>query len=861
MSIFPFTSQHEAHSLKAEQIRVEGTIYGVEFGRIVYRLAKQGGLRGEVCSDSTSVYIVVLGKPQAIDRLVTDLRSHPSFSTAIQAITRTPYEGNLTFSDFNIISSQPSPIQTLMPPDAATCLDCQREIFDPHSRYYRYPFTSCTSCGPRLSILPAPLAVRTQTSLAAFPLCAACQQETQDANDRRFQSLSAACPRCGPHVRLARPDGSPVDTASLSSLDDLDAVCTLLLQGDIVAIKGLSGVQLACDATNEVTVRRLRQQSSGRPLTLMARDLPMVERYCQVSPEEKALLESPVAPVVLLPSKVGQLPGFWLEAEFLSFHRGDFADQIPSSWEAESTGLPSTSEAASDNPPNSAQTRQSRALKPIAPSVAPGQRRLGFMLPYTPLHHLMLQRLDRPIVMTSDGLADLPLDLSSEAAKAQLAPLIDYVLLHNLDIVNPAPDSVVQVSEGQIQVLQRGRGYALCPINLPEGFEQAPPLLALGDDQNNTLCRVQDGQALLSQPISDLKNSKSYQTYQQTLDSFDQIFADRPEIVAVDQQPDYRSTQLGLSLSQRSREGAGGALRIHSIQHHHAHIAACMAENGLPLKTPPVLGIALDGLGFGDDGTLWGGEFLLADYRGYRRLATFKPVALFGGEQAIYQPWRSTYAHLKSAFDWAELLAACGDLELIKFLSGQPQVPPEMMMNQDLEVVYSPLASSAGRLFDAVAAAVGLCREGAAYKGQGAVELEALIESDHLYRAVVPYPFEAVARSEDRLWILEPRSMWLSLLADLMQNVDAAVISARFHVGLAAAIATLTHTLQDEHPFTLVALTGGVFQNQILALEVKQRLEDLGLTVLTHSKVPPNNGGVSLGQAVIAAARHLASAL
>ncbi|MBD0335157.1 MAG: carbamoyltransferase HypF [Cyanobacteria bacterium Co-bin13] len=857
MSIFPFTSQYGADSLKAEQIRVQGSVHEVAFGPIVYRLAKQRGLRGEVCSDGTRVDIIVVGEQRAIDALVVDLRSQAPFPTAIKTITRTAYAGKLTFSDFNIISRQPSPLQALMLPDTATCLDCQREIFDPLSRYYRYPFTSCAGCGPRLSILQMVPAARPQTSLAAFPLCADCQQEAQDVNGRRFQSLAAACPQCGPQVRLAHPDGSPVDTSRLSSLDNLDAVATLLLQGDIVAIKGLSGVQLACDATNEVAVRRLRQHSSGRPLTLMARDLPVVERYCQVSPEEKALLQSSAAPAVLLPSKLGQLPGFWLEAEFLSFHRGDFADQIPSSWEVEDPEPALTSEAAaSDQPFERSQPSPSSALRPIAPSVAPGHRRLGFMLPYTPLHHLMLQRLDRPIVLTSDSPADLPTDLGSEAAKAQLALLADYVLLNDLDIVNPAPDSVVQVSEGQLQVLQRGRGYVLCPIYLPEGFEQSPALLALGDDHNNTLCRLQDGQALLSQPIRNLKAGKSYQTYQQTLDQFGQIFAAQPEIVAVDQQPDYRSTQLGLSLSQRSHEGAAGALRLHSIQHHHAHVAACMAENGLPLKTPPVLGIALDGLGFGDDGTLWGGEFLLADYRGYRRLATFKPVALFGGEQAIYQPWRSTYAHFRGAFDWAELLTACGELELIEFLLSQPQVPPEMMLNQDLEVVYSPLASSAGRLFDAVAAAVGICRETASYEGQGAVELEALIEPDHLPRTV-PYPFEAVARPEDGLWLLDPRSMWLSLLADLMQNVDAAVISARFHVGLAAAIAALTHTLQDEHPFTLVALTGGVFQNQILALEVKQRLEDLGLTVLTHSKVPPNNGGLSLGQAVIAAARHL----
>jgi hydrogenase maturation protein HypF len=852
MNIFPFTSRQAASSLKAEQIRVQGTAQGEDLGRVVYRLAKQLGLRGQVRSLSSGTEIVAVGQQRSIERLLVALRSHLPQPLAHPAITREPYAGDFTFPDFDIVD-RPGALQVLMSPNKAICLDCQREVFDPASRYYRYPFTSCDSCSGSFRRLGTD---DLQSGLVS-PRCPTCEQGSPEVSRRPFQAATV-CPQCGPQVWLESFNGPLLDGPSPPALDDLDRVCALLLEGKVVAIKGLTGLQLACDATNEVAVRKLRQPGSGRPLTLMARDLPTIERYCRVDPEEKALLESAAAPAVLLTAKQDPLPGFWLEDEFLSFHRGDLADQIPLAWEAATSKRLPLADAEAGQPTGSDRGAHS-ALKPIAPSVAPGQQRLGFMLPYSSLHHLILHRLDRPIVLTSDGLTEISCNLSPEQAQTQLAPLADAALLNDLEITNPVSDALVQVCQGQMQILQRGRGYASCPIWLPEGFDQAPPLLALGSDHHSSLCRLQAGQALISQPLGDIRQRQPYQTYRQTLDLFRQLFADPVESVAVDQQPSSRSTQLGLSLSQRFHEAPAGGLRVQSIQHHHAHIAACMAENGLPLKTPPILGIALDGMGFGDDGTLWGGEFLLADYRGYRRLAALKPVALLGGEAALYQPWRSTYAHLRSAFDWAELLATCSDLELIDFLANKAQMILEMTFDQGTEAQHSPLASSAGRLFDAVAAAVGLCREEATYESQGAVALEALIEPEHLQEAV-PYPFEAIFRSEDNLWILEPRSMWLSLLADLMQGIDAATIAARFHVGLAAAIAALTQTLQQEHPFALVALSGGVFQNQVLTVEVKQRLEALGLTVLTHSKVPPNDGGLSLGQAVIAAARQLESA-
>ncbi|HEY9736299.1 MAG TPA: hypothetical protein V6D06_08455, partial [Trichocoleus sp.] len=452
-----------------------------------------------------------------------------------------------------------------------------------------------------------------------------------------------------------------------------------------------------------------------------------------------------------------------------------------------------------------------------------------------------------------------------EIVRGKLADFADFALLHSLESPSSVDDSVARVEAGRVQLLQRGRGYVPKPLPLPEGFGQAPPLLALGGQQKNTFCLINRGQAMLSPPMGELKSKATLAVYQRFLALFCQLLEQPLSMVAVDRQTSYPSSQLGLSqnlsqilfpgqaVRQTHSPSSMSPLRVQSIQHHHAHIAACMAENGLALKSPPVLGIVLDGLGLGDDGTFWGGEFLLADYRGYRRLAALKPVALLGHEQAVHQPWRNTYAHLRAAFDWPELVATCSDLGLMEFLADKPQ----MLLEQTLEQLKTPLASSAERLFDAVAAALDICREELAYPGQGVAELEALIEPEHLGQGMA-YPFELTQRYEDGLWLIEPRSMWLSLLADLMQDVSSAVISARFHLGLANAIATLTHTLQEEHPFHQVVLTGSVFQNQVLALEVKTRLRNLGLTVLTHSKVPPNDGGLSLGQAVIAAARHLA---
>jgi hydrogenase maturation protein HypF len=814
------------HSV-AEEIRVRGTVQGVGFRPTVYRLAKDCGLKGEVCNDGEGVLIHATGSAESLNAFVRRLQDECPSLARIETIIRRPYSGNCHFEDFVITKSVSSAVRTEITPDAATCPKCEEEVFDPLTRWYRYPFTNCTHCGPRLSIIRAVPYDRCNTSMATFAMCPDCAKEYQDVENRRFHAQPVACPVCGPKAWLEGVDGKPITASMFSKLDEVDAVCRLLQQGKIVAIKGMGGIHLACDATNEAAVQKLRsrKQRYHKPFALMARDMAVIEKYCTPTPKERELLQSPAAPIVLIQVK----------------RRGE----------------------------------DSSIQNPIAPSVAPGQHNLGFMLPYTPLHHLILQRMNCPIVLTSGNLSDEPQCIDNEQAREKLGKITDYFLLHNRDIVNRVDDSVVRVIEGKTQFLRRARGYAPAPIHLPPGFKAAPNILAMGSELKNTFCLLRDGQAILSQHLGDLENAAAFGAYQDTLNLYLKLFEHKPVAIAIDHHPEYLSTKLGKELA------AANQLKLHNIQHHHAHIAACMAENGIPLDAPPVLGIALDGLGYGEDGTLWGGEFILADYRGFRRLGTFKPIAMIGGEQAIYQPWRNTYAQLTRAFNWDDLQQNYRGLEVLNFLESKPI----LLLNQLLEKgINSPLASSCGRLFDAVAAAIDICRESCSYEGQGAIEMEALIDRDSLkdVEESLAYPFtvgnleirqeklgeraslnvfsqeKLISPSTPPLYI-EPQPMWKALLDDLQQNIPKAVIAAKFHKGLAKAIVEMVNQLSYQQEIQRVVLTGGVFQNQILLEQVSHRLEKKGITVVTHHLVPPNDGGLSLGQAVIAAAQLIAN--
>ncbi|MEB3178673.1 MAG: carbamoyltransferase HypF [Nostocaceae cyanobacterium] len=790
--------------MNAEVIRVRGTVQGVGFRPTVYRLAKACGLHGDVCNDGEGVLIRVAGSEESITEFIQRLYKECPPLARINELIRIPYTGEFTWDDFVISTSVNSSVKTEISPDAATCQKCKEETLNPSLRWYRYPFTNCTHCGPRLSIIRAIPYDRNNTSMAIFPMCLECAKEYHDVENRRFHAQPVACHVCGPQAWLERADGQPISVSMFSLLDDVDAVCTLLQRGEIVAIKGIGGIHLAGDATNETTVQKLRhrKQRYHKPFALMARDIEIIEQYCPVNAQEKELLESPAAPIVLL-QKRGLKTG-----------------------------------------------KSKENSKLIAPSVAPGQNTLGFMLPYTPLHHLILQRINRPIVFTSGNISDEPQCINNDEAREKLGKIADYFLLHHREIVNRVDDSVVRVVGDKVQTLRRGRGYAPAPINLPPGFNNIPQILAMGSELKNTFCLLRDGQAILSQHLGDLENAAAFNTYQDTLNLYLNLFEHKPEAIALDKHPEYLSTKLGKELANANQ------LKVYNIQHHHAHIAACMAENGIPIDASPVLGIALDGLGYGEDGTLWGGEFLLADYRQFQRLATFKPVAMIGGEQAIYQPWRNTYAHLLLAFSWQELQENYGDLEICKFIASQPI----KLLNQLVEKrINCPLASSVGRLFDAVAAAIGICREECSYEGQAAIEMEALViktlsDTNSLNNVKEMPGYSFFIGMLDNIYCIDSRPMWQALLYDLQQQLPTPVIAAKFHQGLAHAIVEMVNNLCKENVINQVVLTGGVFQNSILLQQVSRRLQALGMNVLTHSLVPPNDGGLSLGQAVIAAA-------
>ncbi|WP_017656015.1 carbamoyltransferase HypF [Fortiea contorta] len=782
--------------MRVEEIRVRGAVQGVGFRPTVYRLAKVFRLRGEVCNDGEGVLIRVDGDEVVLEEFVRRLQQECPPLGRIDKLIRTEYHGEFNFDDFIISQSLNSTIKTEILPDAAICPECQKEVFDPFSRFYRYPFTNCTHCGPRLSIIRGIPYDRCNTSMSAFVMCAECAKEYHDIENRRFHAQPVGCHICGAQAWLERADGKLVTASMFSMLDDVDAVCTLLRKGEIVGIKGLGGVHLACDATQEAVVRKLRQRKRryDKPFALMARDLAIISEYCLVSPQEKALLTSSAAPIVLLQKK-GEL------------------------------------------------TQHS-----LASAVAPGQNTLGFMLPYTPLHHLILKRMNRPIVFTSGNFSDEPQCIDNDESRERLGKSADYFLFHNREIVNRVDDSVVRVVNDKVQTIRRARGYAPAPINLPHGFHSAPPILAMGGELKNTFCLLRDGQAILSQYLGDLENAATFNAYQDTLNLYLNLFEHTPELIAIDKHPEYLSTKFGKELADTNQ------IQLCHVQHHHAHIASCMAENGVPLNSQPVLGIALDGLGYGDDGTFWGGEFFLADYRQFRRLAKFNPVALLGGKQAITQPWRNTYTHLMTANTWENLQQQYSDLEIIKFLEQKPI----KLLNQILKNgINSPLTSSVGRLFDSVAGAVGICLEECSYEGQAAIALESIVDISSInnHEETQIYPF--AVKFSDNIYSIDSSQIWQVLLNDLQRQSPQAFIATKFHISLAKIIVEMVKHLCQEQLISQVVLTGGVFQNSILLTQVTQRLEALEIQVLTHSLVPNNDGGISLGQAVIAAANSI----
>jgi hydrogenase maturation protein HypF len=719
-------------------------VQGVGFRPTIVRLARGLGLDGEVWNDADGVLVHAAGERSALDAFRERIEAECPPLARIESIEGRPLDGFVA-EGFRIRESSAGDVHTEVTPDAVVCKKCLREVFDPKDRRFRYPFTSCSDCGPRLSIVTGIPYDRETTTMAPFALCPACAREFRDAGDRRFHAVTTACAECGPRIDRS-----------------IEEIVALLREGKIVALKGLGGFHLACDATNEDAVARLRarKRRDAKPFALMARDVSVIARYCSIQPEEHEALTGTAGPIVLL--------------------RADGAERLPA-------------------------------------AIAPGLRTLGFMLPTTPLHALVLAELDFPLVMTSGNVSDEP-QVTRDDDLDRLAGIADVVVRHDRVIANRVDDSVARSMGGNVRLLRRARGYAPAPIPFPDGFGAAPPLLAMGGDLKAAFAMLVDGKAIVSQHIGDLSDARTYADYEKSLE----LLVHAPEAVVHDRHPDYASSLLA------RRRG----LPATGVQHHHAHTASCLVENRWPLEGPAVLGIILDGLGYGDDGAIWGGEFLLADYRSSRRLASLKPIAMLGGDQAAREPWRNLYAHL----------AAIGR-PFDAFVS-KPRALLDSMLRTGAQ---APLASSCGRLFDAVAAALGIAFERQAYEGQAGALLENLASAeDHGGYPMGLEPY------------LDPTPMWHALLDDLEKKTPAPIIAARFHRGLADAVSAIAVRLASTESFDTVALSGGCFQNRLLFEQTTRALRMAGFAVLSHRLVPPNDGGLSLGQLAVGAARRIA---
>ena len=765
-------------------VRIRGIVQGVGFRPAVWRIAHELKIDGEVSNDGDGV-LVLLASPGTCDAFLHLLRENIPPLARIDTIEISEKQSPKQFDRFSIVASGSDTARTGVPPDAATCPACLAEIRDPANRRYRYPFTNCTHCGPRLTIIRGIPYDREQTSMAAFTMCPACQQEYDSPADRRFHAQPNACPVCGPRAWLEERDGSRIDTE-----DPVTTAAELLSKGKILAIRGIGGFHLAADATSPEAVATLRERKRrhAKPFALMARDMGVIQRYCHVGEEEAALLESTSAPIVLL--------------------------------------------------------RRNPAARSLPDGVAPGQGLLGFMLPYSPLHHLLLEPFETPLVMTSGNISDEPQATVNADARERLDDIADCFLLHDRDIINRVDDSVVRVVNSQERVLRRARGLAPSPLLLPDGFGEAPAILALGGELKNSFCLLRDGEAILSQHMGDLEDFSTFEDYLGNLDLYARLYRHNPAVIAIDAHPEYLSSKHGRELAERD------ALQLVEIQHHHAHIASCMAENGHARDAGPVIGIALDGLGYGPDCTIWGGEFLVADYLQARRIGCLKPVPMPGGTMAILEPWRNCFAQLLQTGDWTALHAQHAGLELFDYLDAKPTDSLAAMISKGLN---SPLTSSAGRLFDAVAAAAGICRDAIQYEGQAAIEFEALIDEQRL-ATTAGYDFSIL---DGEPLLLDPAPMWPQLLKDLQQEQETAIISERFHKGFAAAISRMACRLARQQQIETVALSGGVFQNATLLTLVERSLQEQGFRVLAQHRVPANDGGLALGQALIAAAQTM----
>ncbi len=790
---------------------VRGIVQGVGFRPFIYLLAHRRALKGKVFNNASGVLIDVEGEAQAIAEFVNEIKLNPPPLSIIESVELDNLPIPANFKDFRIVESESNGAKFVpISADIASCADCLREMFDPNDRRFRYPFINCTNCGPRFTIIENVPYDREQTTMHEFAMCNECRAEYENPLDRRFHAEPIACANCGPKVFLRSSEIEPQKHRNIEEIKDaIEQAKQLLENGKILAVKGIGGFHLVCDALNAKAVQTLRKRKyrEDKPFALMANSIKVIEKYCFVSETEKYLLLSKQRPIVLLEKKP--------DAE-------------------------------------------------IPEAIAPKAKNLGFMLPYTPLHVLLLENLEKPLVMTSGNVSDEPICFEDEDANERLNKIADYYLFHNRRINIRTDDSVVRVlkltpqwrsgaeeetqpqintdehrlkeDKSEIQnpkskiILRRSRGYAPTPINAAFKFEKQ--ILACGAELKNTFCITKENYAFLSHHIGDLENLETLKSFTEGIKHFKRLFNLEPEIIAYDLHPEYLSTKYALALDEK--------LAKIGVQHHHAHIASCLADNEIDGE---VIGVAFDGLGLGTDGKLWGGEFFVADFTQAERIAHLEYVPMPGGAKAIREPWRMAAAYLQRAFgdDFVHLE--------IPFIQNLNQSAWKILRQMIQTEINSPQTSSMGRLFDGVASLLSL-RNTVNYEGQAAIELEVIAEKSCSDR----YFFEI---AEDKSMI-KVSDVIKKIAEDLMTGVSPQIISTKFHLGVAHLITLIAREIRDERNLNRVALSGGVFQNLFLLAETCRILKSDGFEVFTHSRVPTNDGGISLGQAAIANARIMA---
>lgn len=755
------------------RLEVTGAVQGVGFRPHVYRLARALGLAGWVLNNGAGVVIEVEGDSETAAAFAERLQREAPPLARIDSIRRREVAPTGE-AIFDIRSSESAPAalpRTLILPDIATCPECLADILRPDDRRYHYPFTNCTNCGPRFSIIHALPYDRARTTLRDFRLCPDCAAEYANPADRRFHAQPTACPTCGPHTTLMERNEAGLWQEIRIGDEAVIEAGAALLAGKIVALKGLGGFQLLVDATNSQAVGALRQRKARphKPFALLAQDIAAVETISHVDAEERALLSSPAAPIVLL---------------------------------------------------------QRRAAARIAAEVAPGCPRLGIMLPTTPLHHLLARAVGRPLVATSGNLSDEPICIHNEEAVERLGAIADLFLLHNRPIARPVDDSVAHVLAGEPRLVRRARGFAPLPVRMAHPVSQ---LLAAGAHLKNALAVSFGHEAVLSQHIGDLSSAQALAAYERAAADLLTLFRVEPVAVAHDLHPDYLSTQW----AQKWAQARG--LPLVTVQHHHAHLAACLADNG---ATTDALGVTWDGSGLGTDGTLWGGEFLLGDARAVQRVASLRPFPLPGGDAAAREPRRSALALLYAMEGEAALERT--DLPPLQAFSASERALLARMMAQG---IASPRSSSAGRLFDGLAALMGL-RQQATFEGQAAMDLESA--ADPCEQGAYPV---ALLAGSPRLLDWEPLTR--ALLEEQARGVAVSVMAARIWRGMAQAIVQVA----EQVGHATVALSGGCFQNRLLSEWSRAALSRAGFEVLLHRQTPPNDGCIALGQIAVTAAQ------